>query len=167
MKKRRDLPDDEAGEIAEMIGNGAIRYYIARLSPEKHMVFEWDDALSFEHGCASIQYAHARACKLLDKASFSDDVEVEDNWAPDDDEKELLRLLARFPVVIEDAASARRVHPVAQYAQDLANAFNSFYRSTPVMGSEFEGARLRLVDSVRKTIRNALGLLGIEAPEAM
>src|SRR5690606_15912344 len=69
VKKRRDLPDDEAGEIAEMIGNGAIRYYIARLSPEKHMVFEWDDALSFEHGCASIQYAHARACKLLDKAS--------------------------------------------------------------------------------------------------
>ncbi|QHN07122.1 arginine--tRNA ligase [Methanothermobacter sp. THM-1] len=167
VKKRRDLPDDEAGEIAEMIGNGAIRYYIARLSPEKHMVFEWDDALSFEHGCASIQYAHARACKLLDKASFSDDVEVEDNWAPDDDEKELLQLLARFPVVIEDAASARRVHPVAQYAQDLANAFNSFYRSTPVMGSEFEGARLRLVDSVRKTIRNALGLLGIEAPETM
>jgi len=167
VKKRRDLPDDEAGEIAEMIGNGAIRYYIARLSPEKHMVFEWDDALSFERGCASIQYAHARACKLLDKASFSDDVEVEDNWAPDDDEKELLRLLARFPVVIEDAASARRVHPVAQYAQDLANAFNSFYRSTPVMGSEFEGARLRLVDSVRKTIRNALGLLGIEAPETM
>ncbi|MCG2827917.1 arginine--tRNA ligase [Methanothermobacter sp. K4] len=167
VKKRRELPDDVADEIAEAIGNGAIRYYIARLSPEKHIVFRWDDALSFERGCASIQYAHARACKLLKKASFNGDEDIEDGWEPEDDEKELVRLLARFPVVVEEAAMARRVHPVAQYVQDLANAFNSFYRSTPVIGSEFEGARLRLVDSVRIVIRNALGLLGIHAPETM
>lgn len=167
VKKRRELPDDVADEIAEAIGNGAIRYYIARLSPEKHIVFRWDEALSFERGCASIQYAHARACKLLKKASFNGDEDIEDSWEPEDDEKELVRLLARFPVVVEEAAIARRVHPVAQYVQDLANAFNSFYRSTPVIGSEFEGARLRLVDSVRIVIRNALGLLGIHAPETM
>lgn len=167
VKKRRELPDNVADDIAEAIGNGAIRYYIARLSPEKHIVFRWDEALSFERGCASIQYAHARACKLLKKASFNGDEDIEDSWEPEDDEKELVRLLARFPVVVEEAAMARRVHPVAQYVQDLANAFNSFYRSTPVIGSEFEGARLRLVDSVRIVIRNALGLLGIHAPETM
>ncbi|MFB2623039.1 MULTISPECIES: arginine--tRNA ligase [Methanothermobacter] len=167
VKKRRELPDDVADEIAEAIGNGAIRYYIGRLSPEKHIVFRWDEALSFERGCASIQYAHARACKLLKKASFNGDEDIEDAWKPEEDERELVRLLARFPVVVEEAAMARRVHPVAQYVQDLANAFNSFYRSTPVIGSEFEGARLRLVDSVRIVIRNALGLLGIHAPETM
>ncbi|HIH64255.1 MAG TPA: arginine--tRNA ligase [Methanothermobacter thermautotrophicus] len=167
VKKRRDLPDDVADDIAESIGNGAIRYYIARLSPEKHIVFRWDDALSFERGCASIQYAHARACKLLEKASFTGEEDIEDGWKPEGDERELVRLLARFPVVVEESALARRVHPVAQYAQDLANTFNSFYRSTPVIGSDFEGARLRLVDSVRKTIRNALNLLGIHAPETM
>ncbi|MGB9837286.1 arginine--tRNA ligase [Methanothermobacter sp.] len=167
VKKRRELPDEVADDIAEAIGNGAIRYYIARLSPEKHIVFRWDEALSFERGCASIQYAHARACKLLKKASFKGDEDIEDGWEPEEDERELVRLLARFPVVVEDAAMARRVHPVAQYVQDLANAFNSFYRSTPVIGSEFEGARLRLVDSVRIVIRNALGLLGIHAPETM
>ncbi|MDI9614509.1 arginine--tRNA ligase [Methanothermobacter sp.] len=167
VKKRRELPDDVADDIAEAIGNGAIRYYIARLSPEKHIVFRWDEALSFERGCASIQYAHARACKLLKKASFNGYEDIEDTWEPENDEKELVRLLARFPVVVEEAAMARRVHPVAQYVQDLANAFNSFYRSTPVIGSEFEGARLRLVDSVRIVIRNALGLLGIHAPETM
>ena len=106
---------------------------------------------------------HARACKLLDKASFSDDVEVEDNWAPDDDEKELLRLLARFPVVIEDAASARRVHPVAQYARTLQTHSTVSIGPLPLWD-----LNLRVRDSdlliQLETIRNALGLLGIEAP---
>ncbi len=66
--RRSDLTDVEKAEIAEKIGIGAIRYYIARLSPEKHIVFKWDEALSFERGCASIQYAHARSCKLLEKS---------------------------------------------------------------------------------------------------
>ena len=67
-KRRTDLDDEEMIKIAEQVGIGAIRYYIARLSPEKHIVFKWDEALSFERGCASIQYSHARACKLLEKA---------------------------------------------------------------------------------------------------
>ena len=70
-KRREDLEEDGAMQIAEDIGIGAIRYFIAKLSPEKHIVFKWDDALSFERGCASIQYAHARACKLLEKADLN------------------------------------------------------------------------------------------------
>ncbi len=68
IKRRTDLDDKEMLEIAEQVGIGAIRFYIARLSPEKHIVFKWDEALSFERGCASIQYSHARACKLLRKS---------------------------------------------------------------------------------------------------
>ena len=60
-KRREDLEEASARQIAEDIGIGAIRYFIAKLSPEKHIVFKWDDALSFERGCASIQYAHARS----------------------------------------------------------------------------------------------------------
>ena len=64
-------------KIAEQVGIGAIRYYIARLSPEKHIVFKWDEALSFERGCASIQYSHARACKLLEKADYNNDTAMD------------------------------------------------------------------------------------------
>ena len=58
--RRQDLSEDEISEIAEIIGVGAIRYYISRLSPEKHIKFKWDEALNFEKGCASIQYAHLK-----------------------------------------------------------------------------------------------------------
>jgi arginyl-tRNA synthetase len=169
-KRRPELNEEEREEIAEIIGVGAIRYYIARLSPEKHIVFKWDEALSFERGCASIQYAHARACKLLEKASYlSSEAEVDAHALEDLDqmEIELIKIIARFTRVIEESAAARRVHPVAQYALELAGVFNRFYKSTPVLGSEKEDLRLLLVDKSRITIRNSLALLGIESPVSM
>lgn len=167
--RRKDLKSGESQEIAEKIGVGAIRYYIARLSPEKHIVFKWDEALSFERGCASIQYAHARACKLLEKADFelSDHLEFNAENLNQLHELELIKILSKFTTVIEESAKARRVHPVAQYAQDLAGAFNKFYKSVQVIGSEDESRRLLLVDKSRITIRNCLNLLGINAPTSM
>jgi arginyl-tRNA synthetase len=173
-KRRQDLSEKEAEKIAEEIGIGAIRYYIARLSPEKHIVFKWDEALSFERGCASIQYAHARAGKLLEKSgAFSEgklnliDSDVEDRWKADDVEIDLIRTLSKFPEMVEESARIKRVHNMAQYAQDLANAFNKFYKATPVIGSDYENVRLMLVDRSRITLRNCLELLGVSAPESM
>ena len=172
VSRRPDLDDDAVDEIAEEIGIGAIRYYIAKLSPEKHITFKWDEALSFERGCASIQYAHARACKLLKKAQEEKNIDldnliVEDNWSLDENEKELVKLIAKFPSLIEDSAKIRRVHPIAQYCQDLASAFNRFYKSEQVLGSDVENARLLLVEKSRITLRNALDILGVSAPDMM
>lgn len=169
-KRRPELNKKEQSKIAEMIGVGAIRYYIARLSPEKHIVFKWDEALSFERGCASIQYAHARACKLLEKGNYSGaEVEIDLNTLKEMEEMEvdLIKTIARFTQVIEESAEARRVHPVAQYVLELAGVFNRFYKSMPVLGSGKEDLRLMLVDKSRITIRNALALLGIESPVSM
>ncbi len=169
-KRRPELSKKEGEKIAEIIGVGAIRYYIARLSPEKHIIFKWDEALSFERGCASIQYAHARACKLLEKADYSGtEDEIDANTLKDLEEMEidLIKTIARFTQVIEEAAAARRVHPVAQYALELAGVFNRFYKSMPVLGSGKEDLRLMLVDKSRITIRNSLALLGIESPVSM
>ena len=169
-KRRPELNKKEQIKIAEMIGIGAIRYYIARLSPEKHIVFKWEEALSFERGCASIQYAHARACKLLEKGNYSGaEVEIDLNSLKEMDEMEvdLIKTIARFTQVIEESAEARRVHPVAQYVLELAGVFNRFYKSMPVLGSGKEDLRLMLVDKSRITIRNALALLGIESPVSM
>lgn len=167
-KRREDLDDTLALEIAENIGIGAIRYFIAKLSPEKHIVFKWDDALSFERGCASIQYAHARASKLLEKAGFkSESIDLNDSKMDQSFEIELIKLLSKFTTVIEESARINRVHPIAQYAMDLAGAFNRFYKSVPVIGADEEYARLLIVDKSRITIRNCLMLLGINAPVSM
>lgn len=170
-KRRDDLSDDEAREIAEKIGVGAVRFYIARLSPEKHIVFKWDEALSFERGCASIQYAHARACKILQKAEFdSSTVNLEGILGKYDlksPERELVKVISQFTWVVEESARSRKVHLVSQYCLDLASAFNKFYKSMPVIGSEEEEFRLALVDKSRITLRNSLELLGIDAPESM
>ncbi len=166
-KRRTDLKDDEAQKIAEEIGIGAIRYFIAKLSPEKHIVFKWDEALSFERGCASIQYAHARAFKLLEKAGFNAEIKVEDYNLNDNFEIELIKMLSKFTTVIEESSKINRVHPVAQYALDLAGAFNRFYKSVPVIGAEEEAVRLLLVDKSRITIKNCLELLGINSPDSM
>lgn len=173
-ERRKDLDNAEIEKIAEEIGIGAIRYYISRLSPEKHITFKWDEALSFERGCASIQYAHARACKLLEKCGHFEDnklniatSDIEDHWIPNEVEIDLIRTIAKFPLVVEESANIMRVHLIAQYVQDLANSFNRFYKSQPVIGCEIESARLLLVDKSRIAIKNALNLLGVTAPLKM
>jgi arginyl-tRNA synthetase len=167
-KRREDLSEEEANKIAADIGIGAIRYFIVRLSPEKHIVFKWDEALSFERGCASIQYAHARACKLLEKADFNaGNMDISAYSLNHPFEIELVKMLSKFTSIVEESARINRIHPVAQYAMDLAGAFNRFYKSVPVIGAEEEAVRLLLVDKSRITIKNCLELLGISAPTSM
>ena len=163
-----DLTDEEIEPMAEQIGIGAIRFFIAKLSPEKHLTFKWDEALSFERGCASIQYAHARAGKLLNKSGKDvSALKIADDWVPNENEKDLVRLIAKFPQVVEDGANKKRVHNITQYCQDLASSFNSFYKSEQVIGSDLEDTRLILVDRAKITIKNALDILGVPAPEKM
>ena len=163
-----DLTDEEIAPMAEQIGIGAIRFFIAKLSPEKHLTFKWDEALSFERGCASIQYAHARANKLLNKSGKDiSSLEIDANWVPNETEQDLVRLIAKFPQVVEDCANKKRVHNITQYCQDLAGSFNKFYKSEQVIGSDVENTRLILVDRAKTTIKNALDILGVPAPEKM
>jgi arginyl-tRNA synthetase len=166
-KRREDLNEEEALKIATDIGIGAVRYFIVKLSPEKHIVFKWEEALSFERGCASIQYAHARACKLLEKAGFDEGNNTQGYTLNHDFEIELVKMLSKFPSLIEESARINRIHPLAQYAMDLAGTFNRFYKSVPVIGAEEEAVRLLLVDKSRITIKNCLNLMGINAPTSM
>ena len=92
---------------------------------------------------------------------------VDDSWVPDNHEKDLVRTIAKFPQVIEEAANKKRVHGITQYCQDLANSFNKFYKAEQVIGSDVEDTRLVLVDKARITLRNALNILGVSAPEKM
>ncbi|MDR0912171.1 MAG: arginine--tRNA ligase [Methanobrevibacter sp.] len=172
LKERRpELTQEEQEKIAEIIGIGAIRFYISKISPEKHITFKWDEALNFEKGCASIQYAYARGFKLLSKADKQDDIgsfeDFNDNWHPNENEKNLIRVISKFPLIVEESAKSRRIHHIAQYALDLATNFNKFYKNEQVLEDEFEDIRLLLVKKAILTIKKSLDLLGVSSPESM
>ena len=167
IKRDLDLTEKQIEDVAEKIGIGSIRFYINQISPEKPITFKWEEALSFERGCASVQYAHARACKLLSKTDYSEFDNVKCDYELEDEEKELVKELSRFTEIIRKSAEERRVHHLAEYTLSLSRAFNKFYKTQQVIGSEHEALRLKLVDASRITLKNSLKLLGIKAPEYM
>lgn len=163
------LPEDQRREIARMVGHGAIKYTLLSVDPMKTVVFDWEKALDFETNSAPfIQYAHARTCNILKRAE--EHPEPDYGGLTEAKEKELVMALAAFPEAFEGAANELKPGDVTAYANMLADKLNSFYAAIPVIRAEtpgLVGARLKLVDSVRIVLRNALSLLGIEAPERM
>ena len=176
-KRRRDLSEDKKREIARMVGIGALRYDMVKVSPEKHIVFNLEDALDIEKkGAPFIQYAHARASSILRMATDrgfkikdSADTNVDVALLRDKSEVELIKKLAMFEYVMESAASELKLHKVARYARELAEVFNIFYKNCPVLNAEEElrEARLVLVDCTKQVLCEVLSVLGIEAPEEM
>lgn len=167
INRQLDLTEKQMDQVAEIIGVGAIRFYINQISPEKPITFRWEEALNFERGCASIQYAHARACKLLAKSNYDEFEQVRCDYELESEEKELVKELSRFAEVIRQSAEEKRVHHLTEYTMSLSRAFNKFYKSQQVIGSQHEIVRLKLVDISRITLKNSLKLLGITAPEFM
>jgi arginyl-tRNA synthetase len=172
-KRRADLPEERMRAIARIVGMGALRYNIARIQAEKQIVFKWEEALNFEGSSAPfVQYAHARACSIMRKAEGAVSSERAVACArklANDHERELLKLIAAFPSTIRECADSRRAHLLASFTQDLASQFNQFYRYVPVLKAEGDSrdARIALVEATRRTLKSALGCLGLEAPEEM
>lgn len=168
-KRREDLSEDRKRAIAEFVGVGAVRYNIVRVQAEKRIVFKWEEALNFEGNSAPfLQYAHARACSILDKAGSRAPGDARRLVHPQ--EQRLLRRIAKFPSEVRDAATSRRVHAMATYAADLSAQFNQFYRDCPVLTAEspeLRDARLDLVAAFQVVLRNALDSLGLTAPREM
>jgi len=164
-----ELPEAQRRKIARIVGHGAVKYALLSVDPMKVVVFEWDKALNFETNSAPfIQYSHARACNILKRA----DVRPEANYAllGNPRERELVMTVAQLPEVFENAVKELKPADISAYANALADSFNSFYAALPVLKADpagLAGARLTLVDGVRVALRNALSLLGIEAPERM
>jgi arginyl-tRNA synthetase len=165
-----DMSDEERLRVAEQIGLGAMAYSVLAVDIGRDIVFDIDSALSFEgHTGPYIQNAHVRANSILKKAGSLPTAAPFD-YELSAHEVELVELISRFPEFVERAAEEYRPIVMAGYAYDLANAFHSFYHSTPVLQAEQAGvreSRLRLVAAARQTLANALRLLDIQAPEVM
>ena len=166
------LPEALKNKISESVGIGAIKYAFLSVSHLKPVTFNWSKVLNFERNSAPfIQYAHARAYNILTKAGLKDlQNEVNISLLSNEIEKELLLCLIKFPHTIEEAAEKLRPDLLAEYANNLAIIFNSFYDKVPVIHSkneELRKARLWLVNATRIVLKNALNIMGIAAPSRM
>ncbi|MDP4171214.1 MAG: arginine--tRNA ligase [Bacillota bacterium] len=162
-------------DLVDEVGLDAVRYFFAMRSPDTHMDFDLDLAVSQsnENPVFYAQYAHARISSILRQAEEQGmTVENTTDFKQIQSEKEidLLKKLGEFPQAVGEAALKRMPHRISNYIFELAQAFHSFYNADKVLDSEFperSKARLALVKTVQITLKNALALIGVSAPEKM
>jgi arginyl-tRNA synthetase len=161
-------------DLLEEVGVDAARWFFASRAATSGIDFDIELAKkqSNENPVYYVQYAHARIASILRKATeagLSPAGSVEGGLA-DPPEAALARALARLPEVVEDAAAAEETHGITAFATELATTFHAFYRDARVVdpdASDRSRTRLALAEATRVTLANALGLLGISAPESM
>jgi arginyl-tRNA synthetase len=169
-KRSPQLSEEEKQRIAEFVGLGAVRYALVQVDTSKPVLFTWDRVLDFEKNSAPyIQYTHARACSIMRKAERTPE-KPGYKLLSEALEHEIILAVAAFPDTFTEAAEYLKPNLIADYANALADKFNTFYDTLPVIKaepSELSDARLALVDSVRIALRNSLSLIGVLAPEKM
>ncbi len=161
-------------ELVEEVGLDAVRYFFVKTAGDSHMDFDLDLAVSQsnENPVYYAQYAHARISSILRAANEQGfEASLENlNLLVAEKEEDVLKKVGAFPQIVADAAKHRTPHRIANYIQDLAAAFHSFYNAEKVLNQdnkELTEARLALITAVKTTLANALKLIGVSAPEKM
>lgn len=168
-EKNPDLPDAKKDEIAHDVGIGSLKYSMLARDNNRVIVFDIEESLSFDgHAAPYIQYAHARACRILEKVdAFPSGEQTFADLTTE--EIDLIQQIAIFPSEIQRAAEEYKPLYIATYVFELAKKFNDFYRTCPVLQAEEpqRSARVVLVDATRQVLSNGLAAIGIKAPEVM
>ena len=167
--KLEGLSEEEKEKSYEIVGLGALKYFMLKVDPKKKMLFNPAESIDFNGNTGPfIQYTYARIQSLLNRANF---VEADfGNYQPNDSEKELIMQLSNFKDVVEKAAETLSPAQVANYVYDLVKTYNSFYQNNPVLTLEDENAKqfkLQISDLTAKTIKKSLQLLGINVVNRM
>ncbi len=158
-------------DVASAVGIGAIVFQELSNNRIKDYTFSWEKSLAFEGETGPyVQYTHARCCSVIRKAPK--DWEVQDinfDRLVEKAEVEVLRLLRKFPEVVEDAGAKYEPSLITRYIVDLAQTFNRFYHDHSILVDDeaLSFARLALVNGVRQTLKNGLYLISLKAPEKM
>lgn len=170
-KRNPDLLNDSLHEIASKVAVATLRYEMIKQDLDKIITFDYSKSLSLDGDTAPyIQYAHARAVRILEKAQAKPDFAALYELLDSEYETDLVKLIGRFDLTVEDAANNLSPKVIAKYCHLLAVTFNSFYEHVKVLDSENAGtvnARLCLVHSFKSCLESALDLLGIETPSRM
>jgi len=164
IRKRYPLSLNKIKSTAEKIAVAALRYSEIKVAPSKSILFDWDEALSFEGETGPyLQYSLVRAKKILEKSKKK----LEIGKLEEEEEFELAKKLTKFPEVVSKSVFGYKPHLLANYTYELASLFSRFYEKCPVVKSEKEGERLALVQSFVHVMRNCLELMGIDEVELM
>lgn len=162
-------------DVVRDVGIDAARFFYLLRRPESHLEFDLDLARrqANENPVYYVQYAHARVCSLHRQAAERQ-VDTERAFEPaalaDPADRDLLKVLLRWPELLESAAAERAPHQVVFYLQDLAAAFHGYYNKQRILDApdpDVAAARLALADAVGRVLRDGLAVIGVEAPEQM
>ena len=164
--------DEEANAICEMVGLGALKYFILKVDPKKTMLFDPRESIDFNGNTGPfIQYTHARIRSIMRKAEEAGIATEDFLTAPLlQEEVELIKALAEYPAVVRTAGEQFAPSVIAAYAYDLAKQFNGYYHDHSILKEEntaVRSLRLKLAGEVARVIRSAMSLLGINVPERM
>ncbi len=155
-------------ETAEKIAVGAVKYSFLKTGLGQDIAFDLKESISLEGNSGPyLQYAAARTNSVLAKKSVSKNLALQDVNGLGNEELAVLRVLIRFPEVVESAAKNYSPNLLCNYLYDLAQKYNGFYNKDKIIGGENEKFRLVLTAGVGQVLKNGLKLLGIESPERM
>lgn len=174
INKLTDISEEEAKEIARIVGLGALKYFILKVDARKNMLFNPEESIDFNGNTGPfIQYTYARIRSILRKAAEANIVVPKTLNEPTEiSEKEisLIQMLAEFPTVVKQAGNDYNPSCIANYCYELVKEYNQFYHDFSILREENENKklfRLILSESISNIIRTGMGLLGIEVPERM
>ena len=168
--KLDDFTEDELTDVYEMIGLGALKYFILKVDPKKRMMFNPEESIDFNgHTGPFIQYTHARI-RSLQRRAQKVKTTVEPSSKLHAKEKDLIKVILLYPQVIQDAAQQCSPAIIANYTYELVKAYNQFYQQVPVFAADQEldkNFRIGLSGFVGEVISSSMSLLGIRVPERM
>ncbi len=172
--KFNDFTPEESSKLFEMIGLGALKYFILKVDPKKTMLFNPVESIDFNGNTGSfIQYTHARIRSVIRKAAaagISPETEDISGLSLEKKEKTLIKLLYDFPQVVSAAAEGYSPAQIANYCYELAKEYNQLYHDLSILkeaNSAKRALRLMLSDFTSQVLRSAMGMLGIQLPERM
>lgn len=166
------ISPEEAEDIAETVGLGALKYFLLKVDPTKNMTFNPKESIDFNGNTGPfIQYTYARIRSVLRKAD-DQGMAIGDYTAvvPNDKEIALIQALADFPAVVEDAGKRYSPALIANYVYDLVKQYNQFYHDYSILREEdapTRSLRLALSDATARVVKTGMSLLGIRVPERM
>ena len=168
--KNDELTEEEQRHLHHILALGALKYFILKVDPTKNMLFNPAESIDFNGNTGPfIQYTHARIRSIVRKAGESTQLSM-DGCQLNDKERQVIKTLHALPESITAAAAAFSPAMVANYAYELAKAFNSFYQDTPILREEnaqVRAFRVNLCAMVANALKNTMNILGIEVPERM
>ena len=171
VNKLEGITEDEAQEIARIVGMGALKYFILKVDARKNMLFNPEESIDFNGNTGPfIQYTYARIRSILRKAGEVNLADLAKDTELSDKEISLIQHLQGFQAAVKQAGADYNPSCIANYCYELVKEYNQFYHDFSVLREEDEKKRLfriALSAAVSQVVKNGMGLLGIEVPERM